>query len=226
MNIADNRRTVTASVTAVVMAGALGACGYSAPPAPAPPAQYAPPPATGGAMPPGPSSSPAYPSLGERPGNPDRIATDDLHLAVDSAQTAVSGSRLISVSPVNAGGHPIWLVKLATEGPSIKLVDVDAILRGAKSRDAEFTEQDRARVRDLLNATKVFWPDAVKTVERQRPDAIPSAVLLDGKVGNPTAPVWKITVLSGKDQVEYTVDAVSGAMSQPKTTPRKPHDYG
>lgn len=221
MNVAAGRQS--AILASAVVISVLAACGQNPPQAPpSPPA----PPQAPSPPPPATSTSPVYPSLGERPGDPAHIGPDDLRLAVDAAQTVVGGSRLVSVRPASAAGNPVWIVRLATEGPSVREVVVDAVLRGGKSQDVQLTEQDRTRVRDLLNAAKVFWPDAVKTTEKQTPDSVPGAVVLDGKAGNPTEPVWKITLLTGKEQIEYTVDAVSGAVIGTKASPKKPQDFG
>ncbi len=173
------------------------------------------------------SPSSLVPSLGERPGDPTSVGPDDLRLAVDSAQSVVSGSRLISVQPGIVAGRGVWIVRLLTEGPGLKSVEVDAVTRGARASDITTGRpEDMIALRDLLNATKVFWPDAAATATRQTPNGILGSVLLDSRGGNTAAPVWRITVLNGRQQVEYTVDAVNGAVVNRTTAPRKPHDYG
>jgi uncharacterized membrane protein YkoI len=198
----------------------LGACGQSAqqtepPPIPPP----APPPVPTPALP---GTTPIYPSIGNRLGDPHRIGPDDLHWAVDSAQSAVAGSRLISVQPATDGGRPVWNVRLLTEGPSVKQVEVDAVVRGAKSADLPAPPADLAQTLVVENAIKTSWADAVDGLQRRNPGSTVSSVALDTSTLDP---VWKVTLLTDSSQTQYTVNATTGVATGGAPGPRPKSDY-
>lgn len=205
------------------LAGAVlvNACGQpgqqTAPPAPTPPPPPPPMPA-----PSSPGSTPIYPSFGNRLGDPQHIGPDDLHWAVDSAQSSVTESRLISVQPASDAGHPVWNVRLLTGGPSVKQVEVDAIARGAKTADLPAPPADLAQTLVEENAIKTSWTDAVDGLRRSHPDATVSSVALET---TPPDPAWKVTLLTGRNQTQYTVNATTGLVTGDTAGPRPPSDY-
>jgi hypothetical protein len=164
--------------------------------------------------------------MGERPGDPHRIGPDDLRLAVDSAQATGPGSRLVSADPTTAGGQPVWVVTLLTEGPGLKHVVVDPVWRGAKANDAPVNQDEAARVLQQLNSAKTFWPDAVDTARKQVPNSTLGRVVLAGAPGNPAAPVWRVTLLTPDQQVETVVDGTNGAVLSQQPGQRKRQDFG
>jgi hypothetical protein len=191
----------------------LAACEQDAPTPAPPPPPSATPPAPAPALP---STTPLYPSIGNRLGDPHRIGPDDLHWAVDAAQSAVTGSRLISVQPA------VWNVRLLTEGPSVKQVRVDAITRGAKDADLPAPPGDLAQTVLVENAIKSPWADAVNALQRQNPGSTVSSVVLDTSTLNPA---WKITLLTGSRRTVYTVDATTGMVTGDAAGPRPNADY-
>jgi hypothetical protein len=187
-------------------------------------AQPPPPPTTPAPMPPpAASTSPVYPSIGDRLGDPNRIGPDDLRLAVAAAQSSVSNSRLLAIEPGTAAGRPVWNVRLLTGGPSLKQAQVDAVVRGAQTNDAQQPQQaDVVQILNVANAAKTPWDDAVATVQRQNPGSTPASVALDTSA--PT-PAWKVTMLTGNQQISSTVDANTGAIVGSAPGPRPQPDY-
>jgi hypothetical protein len=186
-------------------------------------AQPPPPPTTSPPMPPpAASASPVYPSIGDRLGDPNRIGPDDLRMAVAAAQSSVSNSRLLAIEPGTAAGRPVWNVRLLTGGPSLKQAQVDAVARGAQTNDAAPQQADVAQILNVANAAKTPWEDAVATVQRQNPGTTPASLALDTSA--PT-PAWKVTVLTGNQQITSTVDATTGAIVGSAPGPRPRPDY-
>lgn len=215
MGVHARPSTVLIGLAAVLLLGACGQSPQTQPPPPPP----TPPPAPAPVLP---STTPLYPSIGNRLGDPRRIGPDDLHWAVDAAQSAVTGSRLISVQPAVDAGQPVWTVHLLTEGPSLKQVQVDAIVRGAKAADLPAPPGDLAQTVLVENAIKTSWIDAVDALQRQNPGTTVSSVVLDTSTLNPA---WKITLLTQARQTVYTVDATTGMVTGDTGGPRPRADY-
>jgi hypothetical protein len=212
----------TPSLLTGLIVGVLGvaACGQASYQAPAPPPMT--PPAVPEPPPAPPGTSPVYPSLGSRLGDPNRIGPDDLRLAVDSAQSVTQGSRLMAIEPGTAAGRPVWNVRLLTEGPSMKQVEVDAVVRAGKGNDVQVPPMDLTKVLDIANSSKVPWQDAVGTVQKQNPGTTVSTVALDT---NAPIPAWKIGLLTANQQIMVSVDANTGAPAGKTFGPRAQSDY-
>jgi hypothetical protein len=163
-----------------------------------------------------------YPSIGDHLGDPHRIGPKDLQFAVDSAQSAVSDSRLISAQPASDHGRPVWNVRLLSGGPSLKLVEVDAVVRGAKATDVQAPPADLTRTVHTEDMVKTSWSDAVQLLQRRNPRSVASSVALD--LNAPT-PAWKITLLTGRKQTVYTVNAATGTLVSTLPGTRPQSDY-
>ncbi|MCP2259754.1 Peptidase propeptide and YPEB domain-containing protein [Streptoalloteichus tenebrarius] len=152
---------------------------------------------------------------------PNKIGENDLRRAVEAAQGRSSDARLLAAEPETAEGRKVWRVAVLTNEPAVAAYDVDPRTFNARQRNQPPADQPWTRLREIAS---VDWTDAVAIATEQTQGTL-ARVRLDNVADQPDRPMWKVTVLSEDQKVEYEIDAQNGNVLHREIDRREGDDW-
>ncbi|MFC4007471.1 PepSY domain-containing protein [Nonomuraea purpurea] len=155
---------------------------------------------------------------GTPPGSPGQAGAVQLRQAAQAALAAVPNSKLISIKSEAEGRR--WEVRVVGEDGTEHQMDVESgkVVRGPSTEESD--EAEKAKHKELVNAAKLDYSQAVDKILAAVPGGRITELNLDTEQGKT---VWEADVLTANGtKQEAAVDAVTGEVTRSSATTMSP----